>query len=270
MITSTSNDRIRLLRGLADRRERLREGLFLVEGVRLAEEVVDAGVHPALVLYDEALLESERGSALLADLDPLSDWMEAASARVLMSVSDVQHSQGIVLAVPLPSAEPAPRRQRTGSLHDLAVVLDEVADPGNAGTILRTARSAGVRQVYASGGVDLFGPKVVRAAAGAHFWLHIDTGFRWELAPTTLAGAVRVVLAEAHAGMPYWQLDWLPPAAIIVGGEARGASAAAKRAVTDRVRIAMPGGGDSLNVAMATSILLFEAVRQRSLARGAP
>jgi len=74
MISSTSNARVRLLRGLTDRRTRLHEGLFLVEGVRLAEEVVDAGVRPALVLFDEALRQTERGRTLLADLEPLSDW----------------------------------------------------------------------------------------------------------------------------------------------------------------------------------------------------
>jgi RNA methyltransferase, TrmH family len=273
MISSTSNSRVRLLRALTDRRDRLREGLFLVEGVRLAEDVVDAGVRPALVLYDEALGETERGRALLADLEPLSDWMEVASPHVIDSVSAVQHSQGIVLAVPLPSpggaasARPLSRRlsARPGALHDLALVLDDVADPGNAGAVLRTARSAGVRRVLVSGGVDLFGPKVVRAAAGAHFWLAIDAGFRWDTSETAFPAGAPVVLAEAHAGQPYWEFDWSRPLALVVGGEARGATAAAKRAVTHRVRIPMPGGGDSLNVAMATGVLLFEAVRQRTL-----
>jgi RNA methyltransferase, TrmH family len=278
MISSTSNTRVRLLRALAERRARLREGLFLVEGVRLAEELVDAGGRPALVLYDEALPETERGRALLADLEPLSDWMEVASRHVIDSVSAVQHNQGIVLAAPLAlpgvaaSARPVSRRSsaRPGALHDLALVLDDVADPGNAGAILRTARSAGVRKILVSGGVDLFGPKVVRAAGGAHFWLQIDAGFHWDAGEMVLAGGTPVVLAEAHAGQPYWQFDWSRPAALVVGGEARGATPAAKRAVTHRVRIPMPGGGDSLNVAMATGILLFEAVRQRSLRLDTP
>jgi RNA methyltransferase, TrmH family len=278
MISSTSNSRVRLLRALTDRRDRLREGLFLVEGVRLVEDVVDAGVRPALVLYDEALGETERGRALLADLEPLSDWMEVASPHVIDSVSAVQHSQGIVLAAPLPRpgvavpGRPASRRTsaRPGALHDLALVLDDVADPGNAGAILRTARSAGVRRVMASGGVDLFGPKVVRAAGGAHFWLQIDAGFRWDADETAFAAGTPVVLAEAHAGQPYWEFDWSRPLGLVVGGEARGATLAAKRAVTHRVRVPMPGGGDSLNVAMATGVLLFEAVRQRTLRPATP
>jgi TrmH family RNA methyltransferase len=268
MITSTANARVRLLRGLGDRRARLRAGLFLVEGVRLAEEAVDAGVRPELVLYDEALRETERGGTLLGDLEALSNWMEAASPHVLATVSEVQHPQGVVLAVPFGFPQ-RPFRQRIGALHDVALILDDVADPGNAGTILRTARSSGVRQVYVTAGsVDVYGPKVVRAAAGAHFHLRIAGDFRWDNVTAALPEGTALVLAEAHAGTPYWALDWTRPMAVVVGGEAHGAGAAAKRAVTDRVRIPMPGGGDSLNVAMSAGVLLFEAVRQRSLRTG--
>lgn len=271
MISSTSNARVRLLRSLVDRRSRQDAGLFLVEGVRLAEEVVDAGIRPRVVLFDEAVRQTERGSAVLADLEPVSDWMEAASSAVLAAVSAVQHAQGIALAVPLALPVLPPRRHRPDALHDILVVLDDLADPGNAGAILRTARAAGVRQVLVSaGGVDVFGPKVVRAAGGAHFHLQLAGEFRWSEAASVLPSSVPVVLAEAHAGQPYWRFDWSGPVALVVGGEAHGASFAAKRSITDRVRIPMPGGGDSLNVAMATSILLFEAVRQRSLGVGVP
>jgi RNA methyltransferase, TrmH family len=271
MITSTSNARVRLLRSLADRRARQEAGLFLVEGVRLAEEVVDAGVRPHLVLYDEAVRQTERGRALLADLEPVSDWMEPASAAVLASVSTVQHAQGIALAVPLALPVLPSRRQRPGALADILVALDDLADPGNAGAILRTARSAGVRRVLVSAGsVDVFGPKVVRAAGGAHFHLQLAADFRWSEGASGLPPGVPVVLAEAHAGRPYWRFDWSGPVVLVVGGEAHGVGAAARRSVTDRVQIPMPGGGDSLNVAMATGILLYEAVRQRSPGAGAP
>jgi TrmH family RNA methyltransferase len=150
-------------------------------------------------------------------------------------------------------------------LHDVGLILDDVADPGNAGAILRSARAAGVQQLRVStGSVDIFGPKVVRAAGGAHFQLGLEVNFRWPDGVAVLPAHTPLVLAEAHVGQPYWQFDWTRAAVIVVGGEARGAGVAARKAATDRVRIPMPGGGDSLNVAMATSILLFEAVRQRS------
>ena len=264
MISSTSNGHVRLLRSLDDRRAREREGLFLVEGVRLAEEVVDAGVRPALVLYDERLEASDRGRQVLTDLAPLSDWLEVASPDVLASVSAVQHTQGIVLAVPQALPIPRQRRPRPGSLHDIVLVLDDVADPGNAGALLRTARAADIRQVRVSAGsVDVFGPKVVRAAGGAHFRLQLAREFRWQEGLVAPEGTP-IVLAEAHDGQPYWQYDWSTAAVLVIGGEARGASTLARHAATNRLHIPMPGGGDSLNVAMATSVLLFEAVRQRS------
>lgn len=266
MISSTANERVRLLRSLEDGRGRWRAGLFQVEGVRLAEEVVDAGVRPELVLYDEALLATERGKALVADLEARSAWIEAASPRVLESISAVQHTQGVILAVPLAGAQPPMRRRRRGALHDVTVVLDDVADPGNAGTILRTARAAGVqRLLVTTGSVDIYGPKVVRAAGGAHFWLHITHGFHWSAAETVLPDTGAVILTEAHAGEPYWTLNWSQACTVVIGGEAHGASAGARRAATDRVRIPMPGGGDSVNVALATGIVLFEAVRQRTI-----
>lgn len=265
MITSTANTRVKLLRSLADRRHRLREGLFLIEGVRLAEEAVEAGVHPALAFYDPAALEAtERGRLLLTDLQSLCDELEPAAPHVLASISEVQHGQGVVLGVPLPLPPPPPRKRRPGALHDAIVLLDELADPGNAGAILRSARAAGVGAVYvAAGSVDVFGPKVVRAAAGAHFWLPIHPEFRWSEVDELAPRPAQTLLAEAHRGVPYTAVDWTKPTALIIGGEAHGASASARHAADERVRIPMPGGGDSLNVAMATAILLFEAVRQR-------
>jgi TrmH family RNA methyltransferase len=216
-------------------------------------------------LYDEALLATERGRALLTDLEGISDWIETASPRVLDSVSNVQHTQGIVLAVPLERRQPPARRRRQGALHDVTVILDDVADPGNMGAILRCARAAGVPSVRVTeGSADAYGPKVVRAAGGAHFWLPIEHGFRWGDGggAATLPGPV--VLAEAHAGIPFWSFDWSGPATLVVGGEAHGAGAGARRAAAAQVRIPMPGGGDSVNVALAAAVILFEAVRQRS------
>jgi len=267
VITSTANSRVRLLRSLADRRGRMRSGLFLVEGLRLAEEALAAGIRPTLAIYDATTLpDSPSAHAILSGLEEACDWMEPASSHVLSSVSDVQHGQGLVLAVPLPSAPPPEQRRRPGALQDVTLILDQVSDPGNAGTILRVARAGGVREVSISAGaVDVFAPKVVRAAAGAHFWLYLRTGFSWGSSQDLLRHLEHIVLADAHGGLPFWELDWTGAVGLIVAAEARGASEAAKRAVTERVRIPMPGGGESLNVAMATSVLLFEAVRQRTL-----
>jgi TrmH family RNA methyltransferase len=149
------------------------------------------------------------------------------------------------------------------------LVLDGVADPGNAGTLLRAAAGAGATAVLATRGtVDLFSPKVVRAGAGAHFLLPLRTGLDWEAVSRALPGGCRVLLADAGAATPYWEADWRGPTAVVVSSEAHGASAgAAQRA---DVRVGVPVRGiESLNVAVAGSVLLFEAVRQRRQRRGA-
>ena len=114
------------------------------------------------------------------------------------------------------------------------------------------------------GTVDLFSPKVVRAGAGAHFLLPLRTGLDWEALSRALPGGCRVLLADADAPAPYWEADWTGPTAVVVSSEAHGASAGAVQRARGRTRVGIPVRGiESLNVAVAGSVLLFEAVRQR-------
>ena len=130
------------------------------------------------------------------------------------------------------------------------------------GTIVRTAAAAGVQGLITPpGSVDPFTPKVVRAGMGAHFRLPIQS-CSWEQIGGKFAG-LRVYLAAAGGGVPYNQADFKSPLALIIGGEAQGASAQARQLATSHVHITMPGGSDLLNVAVAASILMFEVVRQR-------
>ncbi len=255
-ITSLSNPQVRLLRSLQRRRVRRRKRLFLLEGVRLVEEALGAEVRPHLALYlPDRLGETDRGAALLERLQG-QKWAFPTTEEVLAAVSDTATPQGIVAAVPFPDLPP-----RTDGI---LLVLDRVRDPGNCGTILRTAEAAGVAQVlWLPGTVDPFSPKVVRAAMGAHFFLPLQ-----ELAgPEDLAGVLaeipQVLLAEARAGRPYDQVDWTRPTALIIGGEAAGAGPAVRARTTGTVSIPMAGQAESLNAAIACAILLFEALRQR-------
>jgi TrmH family RNA methyltransferase len=135
-----------------------------------------------------------------------------------------------------------------------------VRDPGNLGTILRSAEAAGVGQVIlAPGTVDLYNPKAVRGAMGAHFRLPV-AGLDWPAIAGRLAGRA-VWLADAAGETPYDQVDWAVPSALIVGGEAAGAGDQAAALATGRVSIPMAGGAESLNAAMAATVILFEAAR---------
>lgn len=257
-ITSLENPKVRLLRSLHRRRRRYSERLFLLEGVRLLEEAFRAGVTPTLVLYlPERLQETPRGQALLERLHTLETAFPTTPS-ILDAIADTVTPQGVVAAVPFP--DPAPRPD--GPI----LVLDQVRDPGNCGTILRTAEAAGVREVLcAPGTVDPFEPKAVRAGMGAHFHLPVRSA-SWDEIAAACQG-MQVLLAEVEGGSPYDQVDWHLPTALIVGGEAEGASAEAHRLATSLVSIPMAGAAESLNVTVATGILLFEALRQRRAGR---
>ena len=148
------------------------------------------------------------------------------------------------------------------------LILDNLADPGNMGTILRTALAADVHEVLLTENcVDCYHPKVLRSAAGAHVALPIEANLAWEAIAERVAlhcGKVpRVLLAEVGSPHPYYEQDLAMPFALIIGNEAQGASAEARALATLNITIPLENGVESLNAAMAAGIILYEAVRQR-------
>ena len=257
MIISRDNSKVKWMRSLQDGKGRRQERAFLIEGVILVEEALRAGHTPRLVLYDsEELRQSRRGRRLLQELEGLQ--AEQVSTPVLQSVSDTVTVQGVVAALPLP--EP-----KAVAADGLVVVLDGLRDPGNVGTILRTAEAAACVAVMATPDTaDLFSPKVVRAGMGAHFRLPLFPECEWAQLNDLLAGR-NVYLAEASGEIPYYTIDWTRPAALVVGSETEGFRPDALRCATGRVSIPMPGRAESLNAAVATSIIIFESVRQNCI-----
>jgi TrmH family RNA methyltransferase len=269
---------VRLARSLLEPAGRRRQGAYLVEGLRLVEGAAEAGAAgsgaPRLVLYTPSFGQRDgRERRLLLALRRLGGPVRPATERVLAHITDTVTPQGVVAVVPLPPEVPLSRGAGAGKgagEAPLLLVLDGVADPGNAGTLLRAAAGAGATAVLTTKGtVDLFSPKVVRAGAGAHFLLPLRTALDWEAILRVLPEGCRVLLADAGAATPYWEADWRGPTAVVLSSEAHGASAAAvQRAEAEGGgQVGIPVQGiESLNVAVAGSILLFEAVRQRRYA----
>ena len=253
-IESPANPRVKLLRSLTTRSGRSLERSFLVEGIRLLEAALSSGAVPSLVLYDPAArAEQPRLAALLDGLPPAVYW--AATPAIIKLVSETVTSQGVIAAFPLP-AHPIPA---TG----LIVVADGLADPGNLGTLIRTAAAAGAAGVAClPGTADPFAPKVVRAGAGAHWQLPVSRLSIDELQADAARGGW---LAATRGGTPYYAVKWRWDGYLVVGGEAWGARPAVVGLGFEPVTIPLAPGVESLNSAVAAAVLLFEARRQTEI-----
>jgi TrmH family RNA methyltransferase len=245
---------------LTNRKDRRYERLFVIEGVRLVEEALQAHVELALVVYNgDQLAATERGTAVLSRLVDLPHTYEVA-LDVLQAVSDTVTPQGIVAAVRWPELE--------ASVHNVVLVLDALQDPGNVGTLLRSAVATNISQVICMvGTADVYSPKVARAAMGAHFRVPIAQDVTWDEAPLLLSTVDHIYATVADASMPYYAADWRQTSALIIGNEANGVSDAGLALATKQISIPMSPGVESLNAAIAGSVLLFEMQRQRRLGR---
>jgi len=256
MITSTTNHRIKDARKLLTRKGRHNAGQLLLEGVRLLGDAWRSGMRPTLVFFSPDDLTSSEGRRLLAEMEAAGCECIPCTSTVFASLSETTTPQGIAGVLPLPQLV-WPERPT------LLLILDGVGDPGNAGTLIRSAEAAGCDGViFAPAAVDPFNDKVVRAGMGAHFRLPIRSCAAWSAVDALLSPGMRCYLADAHAAFDYTAIDWRAPCALVVSNEAHGASAAA-RSLSSAVTIPMHGRGESLNAAIAGSVIIFEAARQR-------
>lgn len=254
MITSTSNSKVKRVRRLqTDRRYREREGAFVIEGTRWLDEVVQSTYTPEFVFYTETWRERPEHSQILHQV---SGSTQIVSEEVMAAMSDTETPSGILAVLPL---QPLPLPGRPSML----LILDRIRDPGNLGTMLRTASAAGADGVLLSQGtVDAYNPKVVRAGMGAQLRLPLLQATWTEIAELTNDMAVWV--AAADGTHPYSEVNWRRPSALIIGSEAHGAGEKAERIADGSIYIPMHRATESLNAAMAAGIILFEAARQRS------
>jgi RNA methyltransferase, TrmH family len=253
MISSNQNPKIKLARALTGRPKERREAeAFLAEGVRLVEEAFAANWPFRFVLYSDEL--SERGKKLIEKLEDKKIEVENVENALLQSLSETETSQGI-LAVLNDSSLPIPQ------LANFILIPDSIRDPGNLGTLLRTADAAGVQAVLIPPETaDAFAPKVLRAGMGAHFRLPMQAMSWNEIRERTKD--LKIYLADMK-GQSCWETDFSQPLALIIGGEAEGASEQARKLSNAFVKIPMAGKTESLNAAVAGSVLVFEVTRQR-------
>jgi len=250
-ITSKDNPRVKqaylLMKHARNRRE---ERKFTLEGLRLIRDAVQRGARLEYVLYEPKQADYD----LIAQLQDSKISLHPISEEILRHLSDTQQPQGMIAVAPIPMP-PLPKTPRA------ALVLDAVRDPGNLGTILRSAAAAACDVVLLSTDcADPYSPKALRAGMGAHFRLPIVEADWGEMAG--YLDGVAVYLADGRAERAYTDVDFRQRWALVIGNEAHGARNAA-RLKPAPIAIPMAGDSESLNAAAASAVILFEAARQR-------
>ena len=252
-ITSSSNPQIKLAAKLRRRRHRQAHGLCLLEGMRLVQDalMIGAAFHTCFITAAAADAHPD----LVAQIQRVCP-LHLVAADLVDKISETVSPQSIVAVAPMPEL-PLP------SAAAFSLILDGVQDPGNAGTLLRTAAAAGVDQVlFAPGCVDPFNGKVMRAAMGAHFRVPIRILAHWEAVRAALPAGQLLYVASADGSILYDEVDWSQPSALVLGSEARGASSPMREKAA-AIAIPMAAATESLNVAAAGAVILYEAARQR-------
>ncbi len=242
---------------LTRKKYRLQRGEFLVEGVRLCEEALTSRFRTKRLIVCRDLLRGQRADALLHLAEEKGVPVFETDRRTLERISETVHSQGVVAVLATQSAELSSLiRKRRG----LVVILDQVSDPGNVGTILRTAAWFGVRgAVLGTGTVEWTNPKVVRSSAGALFHLPVVQGLETERVLRTFREAgFTLVATDVRHGEVLRSKPWPTKTALVLGSEAHGLRTVLVPLVDRVVRIPRRGYGDSLNVAIAAGILMAD------------
>jgi TrmH family RNA methyltransferase len=256
-IRSAANPSVRLLRALLqDARARREAGQAVVEGPHLCGEALSAGAALEFWASPQAL-EGREARKLLALAAQAGLKPRLLSAGLLKRLSELPAPQGYLARV---RAE-APAWPETPTL---CLALDGLQDPGNVGTLLRSAWAANAPVLLGPACADPWSPKVLRASAGAVF--HVPFRRVPELATELAAWArkgMRVLACEPHAARTLWDVDLRRSVCLVLGAEGSGLSPALRAVCSDSLRISHPGGAESLNVAVSGSIVLFEALRQR-------
>lgn len=257
-ITSASNPVIKEIKSLQDKKGRKSIGAFLLEGFRLVEDAIDSG---ADIRYFVVSVSSFSKSLTILDKKPQARVIELPD-DLFSRVSETMSPQGILAVVSIPADDLKDRLDEFKRV----MVLENIQDPGNLGTIIRTADICGFHAVLLSkDSVDPYNPKVVRSTMGSLFRLPVllMEDIYETLKDLQLRG-IRVIAAHPREAAPCWKEDLADQIALVIGNEGNGLSDRLLDLADKRVMIPMEGRAESLNASTAASILLYESMRQKN------
>lgn len=255
-VSSRDNAFYKELKGLATSSQaRRKAGLSLLDGVHLCQSWLELRGAPAHCVVSDAALGNPEVAAIVARCESLHGPVTALPDTLFGAISQVENGVNIAFVVESPKPSRAP------GLVESSVLLDGVQDPGNVGSILRSAAASGIRQVYCSPGTAFcWSPKVLRAAMGAHFVLDIFENI--ELAPLVRDARVPVLATSGYAAQQLYAMDLRRPVAWVLGHEGQGVSQELLDLATHRVAVPHAGKVESLNVAACAAVCFFEQLRQ--------
>ncbi|MGB3299834.1 MAG: RNA methyltransferase [Phormidesmis sp.] len=261
MLTSLQNATVKQMRKLQQAKERRTQGLLLLEGTHLIEAACTARYPLQTLCYTEEW--QQRQPEICQQALGLAEQAERVSIAVLKSVASTITPDGVVASAPMRNAWQEAASQ-PGKAISLGIMLETLQDPGNLGTIIRTAAAAGSDGLWLSAdSVSLDNPKVLRASVGQWFRLPMATVDIVEKAQQLKQQGVQIVATAAIANLDYWALDLRQPTVFVMGNEGAGLSAALLESASVTVKIPVMPEVESLNVAVSTALLLYEARRQR-------
>jgi RNA methyltransferase, TrmH family len=261
VITSASNSRVKRLVALRDRRDRDNEGVFVAEGMRAVERLVACN-REIWELYVQVDVLTEEALRLVDHVHSLGVEIVELAPYPMAKASYRDHPEGLLAVCPQWKFALEDVQLRA---HPLLLIAEGVEKPGNLGAILRTADATGCDAVIVSDPVvDIFNPNVIRAATAVVFSMPVVVSSPQILVPWLRERGVQTVATTPDTDLLHWDADFTKPTAVVMGAEDTGLSAEWFAASDVQVRLPMAGLADSLNVGVATAVVLYEAVRQRS------
>jgi TrmH family RNA methyltransferase len=264
VISSAANPLVKRVRLLADRKHRRRESAFVVEGIQPVWQAVEAGSDLEALIVAPQLLHHPGAAAMVAAQEASGVRVARRSAELFGRISDRDAPSGLAAIVRAAPVTVASLAVGPGSLF---VALVSIGNPGNLGTIIRTASAAGADGVVLIGpSADPYDPSAVKASMGALFTVPVATASSFaEFLAWARAGGVRVAATSARGSVTCWDADLQPPVAVLLGSEGSGLPEDVLAAADLRVAIPMTGTAESLNLSVAAGVLLYEVRRRTGL-----
>lgn len=261
-ISSSDNAFIKHLKQLERRKYRDKHEEYIIEGVRILYDALENKQRIKSAVFCDALYRTAGGESLLTRLVDQGIRVYHIPEKLYAEIADTESPQGIMAVLPRIQINLGQLLKKENGLY---ILLDRVQDPGNLGTIIRTADAAGVDAVLLTKGcVDVYNPKTIRSTMGSIFHLPIlILEDQQEAQDFFKSNQIRILTTSLSAKCYHYEIDYRQAAAIVVGNEANGVSDLWMEAADDLVKIPILGKAESLNVSTAASIMLYEAVRQR-------